>query len=295
MSAVGPVLVAVLCHLLFLVFFIYSPSLRVAPPRPQSAVSVHMVSMKPASAKSDSVKSASTSTEPRTQPPVVSPPADVKPVPSPPREIPKVRTEPTPLEPPKPKTSLKQKTFKSTEVVKEAIKRLETVKPPETRTKPAPPAQSTDTSGPENLKSTLDRLRREVGKTESSTSAGPPSKSGSGGDAGFGSGPAGQGGGRAARLVEVYRIEIAFQIQKNWAFNEQMAGGDPSLITAIVFKVMPNGDIVDIFFTDRSSNTYLNDSAYRAIVKSSPVSPHPPGLNLPYVELGIRFTPQGIR
>jgi colicin import membrane protein len=74
----------------------------------------------------------------------------------------------------------------------------------------------------------------------------------------------------------LYRLEVAFQIQKNWAFNEQLAGDDQSLVAAIVFKVMPDGEIRDIFFTDRSGNTYLDESAYKAIVKSNPVDSHPP-------------------
>jgi colicin import membrane protein len=93
----------------------------------------------------------------------------------------------------------------------------------------------------------------------------------------------------------LYRLEVAFQIQKNWAFNEQLAGDDQSLVAAIVFKVMPDGEIRDIFFTDRSGNTYLDESAYKAIVKSNPVDAHPSGLAQPYVVMAIRFTPQGIR
>jgi colicin import membrane protein len=58
---------------------------------------------------------------------------------------------------------------------------------------------------------------------------------------------------------------------------------------------MPDGEIRDIFFTDRSGNTYLDESAYKAIVKSNPVDSHPNGLAQPYVVMAIRFTPQGIR
>jgi colicin import membrane protein len=93
----------------------------------------------------------------------------------------------------------------------------------------------------------------------------------------------------------LYRIEIAYQIQKNWAFNDQLAGDDQSLMAAIVFKVMPDGEIRDVFFTDHSGNAYLDESAYKAIIKSNPVDRHPQGLVRPYVEIGIRFTPQGIR
>jgi colicin import membrane protein len=58
---------------------------------------------------------------------------------------------------------------------------------------------------------------------------------------------------------------------------------------------MPNGEIKDIFFTDRSGNSYLDESAYKAIVKSNPVDPHPEGISKPYVNVGLRFTPEGVR
>jgi colicin import membrane protein len=58
---------------------------------------------------------------------------------------------------------------------------------------------------------------------------------------------------------------------------------------------MPDGKIVDIFFTDHSGNAYLDDSAYKAIVKTSPVKPFPAALSRAYIEMGLRFTPEGVR
>jgi colicin import membrane protein len=63
----------------------------------------------------------------------------------------------------------------------------------------------------------------------------------------------------------------------------------------LVFKVLPSGEITDIRYTERSNNPYLDDSAYKAIVKSSPVAPHPAIIKAPYVLVAIRFTPEGIR
>jgi colicin import membrane protein len=159
----------------------------------------------------------------------------------------------------------------------------------------------TEAAQPEPLKSALERLRQEVGKAEaaksSSTATSTDRATGKpGGKQGGKPGPFNVDGKKTAELIDLYRLEIAFQIQKNWAFNEQLAGGDHSLVAAIVFKVMPDGEIRDIFFTDRSGNTYLDESAYKAIVKSNPVDRHPNGLvHHPYVVMAIRFTPQGIR
>jgi colicin import membrane protein len=58
---------------------------------------------------------------------------------------------------------------------------------------------------------------------------------------------------------------------------------------------MPNGEIRDITFMDRSGNQYLDDSAYKAIAKSNPVAPHPTGIHESYVMVGITFGPEGLK
>ena len=96
-------------------------------------------------------------------------------------------------------------------------------------------------------------------------------------------------------IIDIYRVEIAFQIQKNWAFSQSLAGDAKNLTAEIVFRVMPDGEIRDIWFDKRSGNAYLDESARRAIMKSNPVSPHPEGLSKPFIPVGLRFTPEGVR
>ncbi|MEJ5359671.1 MAG: energy transducer TonB, partial [Desulfobacterales bacterium] len=105
------------------------------------------------------------------------------------------------------------------------------------------------------------------------------------------------GGGASGPItpVDIYRAAIAAQIERNWAFSPQLAGGNRNLRVGLVFKVLPNGEITDIRFTERSNNAYLDDSAYKAILKSNPVPPHPPSVREPFVLVAIRFTPEGIR
>ncbi len=285
-SMAKPLAISLTGHLIFLVVFIITPALHIARPQSQSVINVSMVSLKKDTgdtAKRSTVENKSPKTE---KPAVVEKPA----APTPAKKSPKAaKTVEAPAPSPKPKTSLKKKTFKSTQVVKQAIEQLE--KTVEKKTPPPEPAS------PEALKSALDRLRQSVGKTEAEQSKreAAASSGAAKGDAGAKPGPFNEAGKKTAELIDLYRLEVAFQIQKNWAFNEQLAGGDKSLVAAIVFKVMPNGEIRDIFFTDRSGNQYLDESAYKAIVKSNPVDRHPEGLKQPYVVMAIRFTPQGIR
>jgi colicin import membrane protein len=83
-------------------------------------------------------------------------------------------------------------------------------------------------------------------------------------------------------------------VERNWAFSPQLAGGNKNLKVGLVFKVLPNGEITDVRFTERSNNSYLDESAYKAILKSNPVPPHPPAIREAYVTVAIRFTPEGI-
>ncbi|WP_319404642.1 TonB C-terminal domain-containing protein [uncultured Desulfosarcina sp.] len=276
-----PVALSLVSHVVFLLLFVITPSLRSEKFQTQSVINVSMVSLKnPATEASE--KPAVENKAPKIEKPeVVKKPSITPPV--------KKAATVADTTPPKPKTSLKKKTFKSTQVVKRAIEQLE--KQADVKTD-----EKADAPEPEPLKSALERLRQEVGKAEANRST-PSGKSAdpSAGKAGGKLGKFNENGKKTAELIDLYRIEIAYQIQKNWAFNEQMAGGDQSLVAAIVFKVMPDGEIRDIFFTDRSGNTYLDESAYKAIVKSNPVDRHPDGLAQPYVVMAIRFTPQGIR
>lgn len=274
-----PLAASLVFHVAFLAIFVFSPDLQSEKPPALSVINVSMVSLKSSTMPVKTARSVDQKAPEIEKPAKVNP----TPIPAPVKKAAPVVDKPTP----KSKTSLKKKTFKSTEMVKHAIKQLEHKTDAQTDTKEA------DAASPEMLKSALERLRQEVKKTEAGKSA-TSGKADSGKTAGK-IGKFNEDGKRTAELVDLYRLEVAFQIQKNWAFNEQLAGGDQLLVAAIVFKIMPDGEIRDVFFTDRSGNAYLDESAYKAIVKSNPVDRHPNGLNNAYVVMAIRFTPQGIR
>jgi TonB family protein len=82
---------------------------------------------------------------------------------------------------------------------------------------------------------------------------------------------------------------------KNWKYSEKLVGVNPNLTVSLVFKVMPNGEIKDIFILHRSGNTALDMSAYKAVLKSNPVYPHPKDLNVDFVDVALRFTPNGLK
>ncbi len=177
----------------------------------------------------------------------------------------------------KPKTikSLKKKTFRPSKVVESALTRIE---------------QTVEEERVNALAAALDRLRSKVKEqpVEDSPRASADNQIGVPGKVKLDSK-------EIVEIIDIYRVEVAFQIQKNWAFSQSLAGSGQDLTAEIVFRVMPDGEIRDIWFDKRSGNAYLDESARRAIMKTNPVQPHPEGLNKPFIPVGLRFTPEGIR
>lgn len=174
------------------------------------------------------------------------------------------------------KTSLKKKTFKSARVVKSAIKNIE---------------KKVAESRPEALTNVLEQLKAKVIKTEQNKKRG-----GKTGEKSLSTGRQSLPGKKIAALIDVYRVEVAYQIQENWAFSDQLAGGSAKgLQVSLVFNIMPNGEIRELWFTDRSGNKYLDESAYKAVMKSNPVNPHPAGVYKPFVLMALRFTSEGVK
>jgi colicin import membrane protein len=178
----------------------------------------------------------------------------------------------------KKKVSLKKKTFKTEKVKKSALEKLE---------------KKVETAFSDRIAEAIDKIKSRVEKE----GAKAPPKTDAGTEPKTGSVPGGgkDSGGKRAEIIDIYRVEIAFQIQKNWAFPDQLAGGRTDLQTLLVFKVMPDGEIKDLFFTDHSGNKHFDESAYRAVMKANPVDPHPKGVSEPFVQIGLRFTPEGIQ
>jgi len=187
-----------------------------------------------------------------------------------------------PQEKKKVKESLKDKTQDRQKMIEQALSKVQ---------------KNVETSKPDSVQQAIDRLKQKVAETEAKAGSGSAA-AGTGtsgvGEAGV---PGGSGGGgqRELELIDIYRIEVAFQVERNWAYSQQLAGSGKASHASVVFKVLPSGEITDITFTQKSGNAYLDDSAYKAIVKASPVSAHPPGLKRPYVLVALRFTPEGIR
>lgn len=272
-------LISFLGHVLLFVVVIYSPDIRPQKKMLPAVIDVSMVTLKDASSsekaapetKAPKKKETAKPPEKKTETSAPKPPPEPKPEP----EVSTAKPKPKPA---KSKASLKRKTFKPKQVVKRAIKKIE---------------KDVAKSKADAKSKALDRLRKMVKKDEASRGTAPTT--GAATAKSSGGGKEGASGRRRAELIDMYRIEIAYRIQENWAYSEQLAGDVSKVKASIVFKVLPSGEIIDIFYVDRSGNAFLDESAYKAIVKSNPVDPHPKGIIEPYVVVGLNFTPEGVR
>ena len=256
------------CHLFFLAAMVLVPEMAPARKLTGSVVNVSLVSLPSRGQPPPPAPTPKTTTKTEKKvAPTVSSPKTAK-------KAPQKTAKPTP------KKSLKRKTYNSTKVVKSAVAELE---------------KKVEESRPASLDQTLDRLKSEVDQTEVNPRQveAPPvtnEMKGSGGTA-----STGLPGAETSDRIRIYQAEIAYQIQKNWAFSEQMAGMRDELEAALAITILPSGEIKDIWFDRRSGNRHLDESAYRAIKKSDPLPPLPVGLFKTEYTVGLLFGPKGIK
>lgn len=197
----------------------------------------------------------------------------VKPEPLPPPPPPEVKQAPVSVAPPKKKPKVVKSLKKKTNPKKTAA----TV----TRPTPKPKPQKTQAPRTQQVTNAIESMRKKVAGQEQARQA-------------AGTGGTGSGAGVMDRLRN-YKYDVGLSVGQNFAFPQQLARSTQDLATLITFRVLPDGEIVDVKIYKRSGNSQLDEAAYRAVLKSNPVKPHPEGLTRPYVEVGLRCTPTGVQ
>lgn len=183
------------------------------------------------------------------------------------------------------KVALKKKTFQADKVLESARSSMEK-KVDKQVERSQPPTGAT-------LDKAFARLEKAV-----KTQAG--SRSGSGSDlkpdSNFAPGVSGNGV-RGAKTdytaIDLYNLELMYRIQQNWAFNPRLAGSEKGIEARVLIKILKNGQIRDVWFETRSGNSYLDNSALKAVKKANPLPPLPKGYAT--YDIGLRFTPSGLQ
>lgn len=260
-----PIAVSIICHLLFFTILILVPGVKPANRSSYSVIHVNMVSP-PAKGRPSGTKTrVAAKQEPVKQ-------ESKKGVTFRTREASPSKTA---------KKSISRKSAKAPVDVKEAIKEIK---------------DTVETSRSREVSDAVERIRGEVEETETNRrSIQEADKELYGVESGV-PGGRGMGGGNAPLdVLTLYMFEIRDMVQQHWAYSESLAGAKPDLETLLVFEVLPNGEIRDIRFTEKSGNRYLDESAHKAVIKASPFPPYPKTLSRPVVEVPLRFTPRGVQ
>ena len=257
-----PFMVSFMGHVILCLLFIGLPRLGSINKQPPRVVNIQLVSAAALPQESEP-EPKTRSPEPKTTPPPApkpEPSAAAKPKP-------KDAVSLAPKKEIEKKRSMKHMTYKRERVVESAIKNIE---------------KRVESSRPDPIQQAIDQIQANLKDEERSASTAK------------GAGVGGKGKPTSDAQLAYY-AEIAVAIQKNWAFSEQLAGGETGLYNEVVIKIMRNGKIDNVWFDRRSGNRYFDESTRKAILKSDPLPPMPEGIAKTFLELGIRFTPEGLR
>lgn len=257
--------VSALCHLLLLGMIYAVPSSFDRPFRAgPRAINVDLVSLPAPGPPQPAVQTPPPPPPPEPKPKVAKP----EPVPQPPP--PEVKKEQVSIAPQKKKPKVVKSLKKKTIPKKTATAKV---------TRPAPKAKKPQRTSKVN--SAIEAMKKKVAGQEQARSA-------------AGGGGTGAGVGVMSR-VRNYKYDVGFSVGQNFAFPQQLARRAEGIETLITFRVLPNGEIIDVKIYKSSGNNLLDEAAYRAVLKSNPVQPHPEGITKPYIEVGLRCTPTGVQ
>ncbi len=104
----------------------------------------------------------------------------------------------------------------------------------------------------------------------------------------------GASSGILAMKCKIYYNLIWQRIRSAWVLPDEALRGQKNLETIINIRIAKDGQIEEVQFEKKSGNSYLDESALRAIKKANPLPPLPPGFEGDKFDLGVRFTPSEI-
>lgn len=224
--------------------------------------------------------------EPQPEPPMAEPPPET----APPEETVVIPESPAPAEEPVQKSDAQP----PPESVKTLRKKADSRKPKDRETRVVTP----ETLRTDSIEKAIARVRKNIKQSrsrpirqplEQPDANRPPAAQENRYGVRDGSGTVKGGHGQ---ISDVYKAQISYNIERNWAYAGNMAGGRHDLRSVVMIRILPSGQIDEVWFEERSGNRILDESAYKAVMKSDPLPPLPKGLD-EYV-IGLVFTPKGL-
>ncbi|MGV8057192.1 MAG: energy transducer TonB [Smithellaceae bacterium] len=106
--------------------------------------------------------------------------------------------------------------------------------------------------------------------------------------------PARMASGEITAKTNDYANFVSSRVHNNWSIPPELKPRG-NIETVIEIKIMRDGTLAYAGFEKRSGNRFYDDSAMKAVKKSSPFPPLPEGFSGSIMEIGIRFHPSQLR
>jgi colicin import membrane protein len=100
----------------------------------------------------------------------------------------------------------------------------------------------------------------------------------------------GAGSGQQNEVLRLYCTEIWARVRNHWVLPEQLLD-KTGLTSIVVVRIAQDGMVLKAEYEHKSGHALFDQSAMRAIQKSSPFPPLPKALRPGPLEIGIRFRP----
>jgi colicin import membrane protein len=141
---------------------------------------------------------------------------------------------------------------------------------------PASAVGEADDAGEDDILGALGAARQQVGTA--------------GGDRGSGGGSGGgTGSGDGATARDLYHARIWSRIKRAWSLPEGLAATGIDLSAIVVIRIGRDGRLIDKFIEDGSGNRTFDQSAMRAVARSTPFPSFPAAIGEREMEIGLRF------
>jgi colicin import membrane protein len=111
---------------------------------------------------------------------------------------------------------------------------------------------------------------------------------------GSGTSTAAPSGGTTNALSAQYAASVAARIQPFFQLPE-IKTFDPSLVTVVVITINSNGEIADTQIETGSGDALYDQFVLKSLEAANPLPAIPPALRKQRIEIGLKFTPSGIR
>jgi TolA protein len=93
---------------------------------------------------------------------------------------------------------------------------------------------------------------------------------------------AGPAGGPKGTAVDMYRAKITEEIQREWIYPEYMKKDHQAIVSVTIAK---DGRLLDAKVEKKSGDLFFDNSVLKAVIKASPVTPPPSGMEMEILEI----------